>query len=302
MCVPGVAVVVVGVVGRPRYMRFIFSFYLRLTAAAFSDLSLSCAFSSVLSSRSGQPFCVSRTAWRAHTRTNTHRAHRGRQRSDGGMGTFGRPENRVNVVFLSLSFSPLRRSGFSERNRRRKLTKMVTTKSRAQKIRAYKMRVTDDRRHARVKLNGLRRMRAPFKKRAYYLRNPSLLVLAFPFSSLLLPRARALSRYTYTLPRSSFHPLFHTPLSVWRPQPRLLSSFFPSARPSSPFPSLLLLFSGMHAKEQHIYLLYPPLSLSRPSPSPTTTTTRRKAGGVCERTPRDTMLCLRIAGLTYFVC
>lgn len=119
-------------------------------------------------------------------------------------------------------------------------------------------------------------MRAPFKKRAYYLRNPSLVVLAFPFSSLPLPRARALSRYTYTLPRSSFHPLFHTPLSVWRPQPRLLSSFFPSVRPFSPFPSLLLLFSGMHAKEQRIHLLHPPLSLSRPSPSPTTT--RRKAG------------------------
>lgn len=170
------------------------------------------------------------------------------------MGTFGRPENRVNVVFLSLSFSPLRRSGFSERNRRRKLTKNGYDKeSSAENSRAQNARYRDDRRHARVKLNGLRRMRAPFKKRAYYLRNPSLVVLAFPFSSLPLPRARALSRYTYTLPRSSFHPLFHTPLSVWRPQPRLLSSFFPSVRPFSPFPSLLLLFSGMHAKEQHIY-------------------------------------------------
>lgn len=175
------------------------------------------------------------------------------------MGTFGRPENRVNVVFLSLSFSPLRRSGFSERNRRRKLTKMVTTKSRAQKIRAHKMRVTDDRRHARVKLNGLRRMRAPFKKRAYYLRNPSLVVLAFPFSSLPLPRARALSRYTYTLPRSSFHPLFHTPLSVWRPQPRLLSSFLSvfllfvrSSLLSVSF-SLTLVFG--YARERAAYIL-----------------------------------------------
>lgn len=92
-------------------------------------------------------------------------------------------------------------------------------------------------------MNGLRRMRAraPFKKRAYYLRNPSLVVLAFPFSSLPLPRARALSRYTYTLPRSSFHPLFRTPLSVWRPQPRLLSSFL-SAFLLSVRSSLLLRF------------------------------------------------------------
>lgn len=143
MCVPGVAVVVVvGVVGRPRYMRFIFSFYLRLTAAAFSDLSLSCAVlqRSLLPLRAAllrEPHRVARTHAQIHTR-----AHRGRQRSDGGMGTFGRPENRVNVVFLSLSFSPLRRSGFTANvtgdvNSR----KWLRTKSRAQKIRAHKMRV-----------------------------------------------------------------------------------------------------------------------------------------------------------------
>lgn len=160
-----------------------------------------------------------------------------------------------------------------------------------------------------VKLNGLRRMRAPFKKRAYYLRNPSPVVLAFPFSSLPLPRARALTPIHGTPYR-----VHHSTLSFIHPSlsGALNRDFFPpsflvfllSVRSSllSFFPSLLLLFSGMHAKEQHVHLLYPPLSLSRPSPSPTTTTTRRKAGGVCERTPRDTMLCLRIAGLTYFVC
>lgn len=90
------------------------------------------------------------------------------------------------------------------------------------------------------------------------------------------------------------HRVRHPTLSPLVPhtQRRLLPSFLPS------FSLFLSLFLGYARTHKRLYIRALSLSLSLFLSFILTVAVSRS--GVCE--PRDTMLCLRIAGLTYFVC